>query len=322
MKETILSIPSPFGPPVDLIQFSWEGILSKETISIVSGIQGNHLNGIYLCSQLIRFFDSVEAGQEPSYYLKGRVKIIPAVNLPAIQEGKSLWSFHDLDMNLAFPGNGQGEIVERIATAVYEQTKDSKFGIILQNAEKHYEDDPHLFSLNPDGLTRDFARSLGPKNMREHRTSPTFRLCLYNQWIEQMITSVILSAGKQDYLDRPLCDTLFSGLINSFLWIGVLGSNQKKPKKHPLRFNRRDKEQFVFSPFGGFFLPAVKLGSEIKKGQKIGDVVDIYSGIVLKSLLAKSNGYLVTLRSHPMVYQKEVLAVLLTKSKSRFWFFK
>ena len=322
MKETILSIPSPLGPSIDLTQFSWEGTRPKETVSIIAGIQGNHLNGIYLCSRLIRFLDSVEAGKEPNYYLKGRIKIIPAVNLPAIQEGKGLWSFHDLDMNLAFPGNDQGEIVERIADAVYQHTKDSQFGIILQNADNHYEDDPHLFCLNPDGLTKDFARSLGPKNVREPQNSPIFRLCLYSHWIEQMITSVILSAGKSNHLDRLLCETLFPGLVNSFLWIGVLGNDREKPKKYPLRFNRRDNEQFVFSHSGGFFLPMAKLGSEIKKGQKIGDIVDIHSGIVLESLLAQSSGYLVTLRNYPVVYQKEVLAVLLGKSKSRFWPFK
>ena len=69
-------------------------------------------------------------------------------------------------------------------------------------------------------------------------------------------------------------------------------------------------------------MPMAKLGSEIKKGQKIGDIVDIHSGIVLESLLAQSSGYLVTLRNYPVVYQKEVLAVLLGKSKARFWPFK
>ena len=105
MKETILSIQSPLGPPTELAQFTWRGTQPKKTIAIVSGVQGNHLNGIYLCSRLIRFLNSVESGNEPGYYLKGVIKIIPTINLPAIQEGKGLWSFHDLDMNLAFPGN-------------------------------------------------------------------------------------------------------------------------------------------------------------------------------------------------------------------------
>ena len=118
MKETILSIQSPFGPSIELTQFIWEGTQPKNTVSIVSGIQGNHLNGIYLCSRLVRFLNSVESGKESGYYLKGVIKIIPATNLPAIQEGNSLWSLHDLDMNLAFPGNDQGEVTEQIAASV------------------------------------------------------------------------------------------------------------------------------------------------------------------------------------------------------------
>ena len=319
MKETILSIPSPLGPPTDLLKFSWEGTPIKETVSIVGGIQGNHLNGIYLCSRLIRFLDAVEAEIEPDYILKGRIQVIPAVNLPAFQEGSRLWSFDDLDMDLAFPGNDQGEVAEQIAAAVYQHTKDSQFGIILNNADNHYEDAPHLVCMNPDNLTKDFARSLGPLNAREPENSPALRLCLYNQWTENRLPSVILSAGKPNHLDRALCETLFAGLVNSLLWTGVLVNKRKKTKKYPVRFNNRNNEKFVFAGAGGFFLLLVQPGSEIKKGQKIGEIVDMYSGTVIDSPLAQSDGYLVTLRDYPVVYQKEVLAVLLKKQKFSFW---
>ena len=319
MKETILSIQSPLGPPTELAQFTWRGTQPKKTIAIVSGVQGNHLNGIYLCSRLIRFLNSVESGNEPGYYLKGVIKIIPTINLPAIQEGKGLWSFHDLDMNLAFPGNDQGEVPEQIAATVCRQTNDSQFGIILQSGDTHYDDAPHLLCLNPDGLAKNFARSLAIKNAREPKTSSAFRFCLYDQWVDQMITSVILSAGKPNHLDIPLCENILPGLINSLLWSGVLGNNQKKPIKYQMKFNRQSNEEFVTSHAGGFFIPTVKLGSEVTKGQKIGEIVDMHSNTTLESILSSSNGYLVTLRHHPMVYQSELLATLLGKPKFPFW---
>jgi len=167
VKETILSIESPLGPPIELVQFTWRGAQPKNTISIVSGIQGNHLNGIYLCSRLVRFLNSVESGKEPGYYLKGVIKIIPTTNLPAIQEGKRLWSFHDLDMNLAFPGNDQGEVPEQIAATICRQTKDSQFGIILQSGDTHYDDAPHLLCLNPDGLAKYRKK---PRHQKRART--------------------------------------------------------------------------------------------------------------------------------------------------------
>jgi hypothetical protein len=120
-------------------------------------------------------------------------------------------------------------------------------------------------------------------------------------------------------LDRALCETLFAGLVNSLLWTGVLVNKRKKAKKYPVRFNNRNNEKFVFAGAGGFFLLLVQPGSEIKKGQKIGEIVDMYSGTVIDSPLAQSDGYLVTLRDYPVVYQKEVLAVLLKKQKFSFW---
>jgi len=319
MKENILSIPSPLGSPINLFKFSWKGTRPKETISIVAGIQGNHLDGIYLCSLLIRFLDSVEARNEPEYQLNGRINVIPAINVPAIQEGNRLWSFDELDMDLAFPGNDQGEITEQTAAAVYQHTKDSQYGIILHNGDNHYENAPHLVCLKPDSINKDFVRSLGLQNAREPVNSPTFRLCLYSQWLEQKMTSVILSAGKPNHLNIPLCETLLSRLVNSLLWTGVLVHNRKKPKKFPVRFVSHDKENFVLAGSGGFFLPLVRPGSEIKKGQKIGEISNLYSGISNESLFAKSSGHVVTLRDYPLVYEKEVVAVLLEKQKFRFW---
>jgi uncharacterized protein len=319
VKEIILSIQSPLGPPTELVKFTWKGDTPTNTISIISGIQGNHLNGIYLCSRLVRFLNSVELGKEPGYYLKGVIKIIPATNIPAIQEDKGLWSFQDLDMNLSFPGSAQGEVTEQIAATVCRHTKDSRFGIILKSADIHYDNAPHLICLNPDGLAKDFARSLGTEFVREPIVSSNFKLGLYNQWADHIVTSIILSIGKPRHLDIRLCESIFPNLINSLLWTEVLGNDQKKPIKHQLRFNKQEHENFILSQSGGFFLPEVKLGSKIKKGQLIGSIFDIHSNSLLESIVANSSGYLVTLRDNPIVYQKEILAILLVNPKFIFW---
>ena len=54
--------------------------------------------------------------------------------------------------------------------------------------------------------------------------------------------------------------------------------------------------------------------------QPLGEVVDLYSGEVLETVTAREEGFLVTLRMHPLVHEKEPVAVLLTrKSKRWFW---
>ena len=158
--------------------------------------------------------------------------------------------------------------------------------------------------------------------MREPKNSPTFKLSLHSHWIDEMITSVVLSAGKANHLDITLCESILPGLINSLLWAGALGNDNKKIIKYKARFNKQNTEIFVSSHAGGFFLSRVKLGSEIQKGQKIGNIFNIYTNAILESVLANSSGYLVTLRNYSIVYQNEVLAILLEKSKFNFWRYK
>ena len=67
MKEKILSLPSPFGGNLEIYKNIWGK--STEPLSIVSGLQGDHLNGLFLNSHLTQFLDSVVEGIDPNYNL-------------------------------------------------------------------------------------------------------------------------------------------------------------------------------------------------------------------------------------------------------------
>ena len=60
------------------------------------------------------------------------------------------------------------------------------------------------------------------------------------------------------------------------------------------------------------FLKEVKVGNFLKKGQKIGEVRDIYSGKRLEELTTPEDGILITLRQYPIVYEKEPIAIILS----------
>ena len=51
MKQEILHIPTPFGEPLVLYKNRW-GPLDGEGLSIVSGLQGDRLNGMMVASRL------------------------------------------------------------------------------------------------------------------------------------------------------------------------------------------------------------------------------------------------------------------------------
>lgn len=320
MKEILLSIPTPFGPAITLYKNSWEASRTPDTVlSIVSGLHGDQLNGVYVNSLLTRFMDRVTSGQEPDYKLKGKVQIFPVVNIPAAQSGSPLGSFDELDYDLAFPGNDKGEVAERIARATLTHTSDSTHGIILKTADPLYEDAAHIQWMNPDRPAKKMAQILGLNVTRRLSESTTFQLSLFGHWMENDIPALTISQGKPGTLDRPLCDSLFLGLQDLMTHLGVLTTTRTKKEVTKQTVFQANKERPVTSSHAGLFVADTKVGTFLKKGEMIGQMTSIETGEVLEEYAAPEDGYLVTLRHYPLTFAKESIAILLTDKKQGFW---
>jgi uncharacterized protein len=314
VKEKVLSIPTPFGAPLDLYKNTWGK--SDDTLSIVSGLQGDHLNGMYLNSRLSQFLDSVVEGTDPNFTLKGRVVSFPVANLNAIQSGSSLWPYDGLDMDLAFPGNPQGETTEALASAIYTHTADSYWGFILQSAPPHYEDATHIQTLKAGGRIKKLCLDLQIEIARKLNEST--KVNLPYSWHEHDIASVTISAGSPRTLNRPQCETLFEGIVNFMVAEKILTDKRKIQSKQNTKFQfyEANDEVAVLTSTAGMFLKETKVGTSVQKGQQIGEIHDIYSGKRLENITASADGFLVTLRQYPIVYEKEPIATILTKNKT------
>ena len=64
------------------------------------------------------------------------------------------------------------------------------------------------------------------------------------------------------------------------------------------------------------FLKEVKVGNQLEKGQKIGEVRDLCSGKRLEVITSPEDGFLITLRQYPIVYEKEPIAIILSAKDS------
>ncbi len=314
MKEKILTLPNPFGSDLELYKNTWGK--SGEPLSIVSGLQGDHLNGMFLNSHLTQFLDSIVEGLDPHYTLTGQVQTFPVVNANAVQSGSRLWPLDGMNMDLAFPGNPDGETAEAIASTIWQHTKDSFWGIILQSAPPHYEDAPHIQSYKPDGREKKMYRDLQIETVRRQKESSTQKVNLFHQW--QDISSVILSSGAPRTINLKQCETLFQSILNFMKAEGILKDHRNKKSEHKTktRIYQSDEEIAVRTTTAGMFLKEVKVGNYLKQGQKIGEVRDIYSGKRLEEITAPEDGLLITLRQYPIVYEKEPMAIILTAKKS------
>ncbi len=315
MKEKVLSIATLFGAPLTLYKNTW-GKPGGETLAIVSGLHGDHLNGVYLSSRLSQFLDNVIDGGDRDYTLHGQVISFPVVNLNAVQSGSRLWPYDGVDMSMAFPGNPQSETTEALASAVLEHTANSYWGFVLQSAPPHNEDAPHIQTLKLDGRIKKLSRDLKIETVRKLNESP--KVSLYSQWQSRGMVAVTLSSGSPRTVNLPQCETLFQGIVNFMKAEGILKDRRKiKPDKNTApRFYQPEDEVAVPAGAAGMFLKEVKVGTSVRQGQRIGEIRDLYSGKRLEEITAPSSGFLVTLRQYPIVYEKEPLAIILTAKKS------
>ena len=318
MREEILNIPTPFGDPLVLYKNQW-GPKSGVALSIVSGLQGDRLNGLMVASRLSRFLNDVESGKETGYQIRGIIQVIPVVNYKAWETGNPIWNFDSQDVDLTFPGTELGELTETICNSVIRHTAESDYGFILQTGERHYEDAPHIKLIDPSRKRRNLARNLGLHIGREITETPSLILSLAKQWDLMGLDPFILSAGKPQTYDPQYCDLLLDGIINFMRTEGLLSCHHEKASLREMTFFDAHNECSVLTHKAGLFYPEPVIGTVIQKGNKLGEVRDLYEGVLLEEVHAPEDGTVVTLRDHPMVHEKELVAVLLREKNQR-WF--
>ena len=157
------------------------------------------------------------------------------------------------------------------------------------------------------------CRNLQIETARRQKDSPAQKVNLFHNWQEQEISSVIVSAGSPRTINPQQCKILFKGILNFMKTERILKEqkNQNPEYKTKTRIYHSDEEILLRTSTAGMFLKEVKVGNFLKKGQKIGEVRDIYSGKRLEELEAPADGLLITLRQYPIVYEKELIAIIL-----------
>jgi predicted deacylase len=68
---------------------------------------------------------------------------------------------------------------------------------------------------------------------------------------------------------------------------------------------------FVSADTSGVFLPGIRLGATVKKGEHLGNIISPSLGRVEQRVTAPCGGKVFTLREYPIVYQGALLARIL-----------
>ena len=309
-SRAIASYQTPSGKRVEIIKQSFSSFhkLPTKRIAFTSGLHGNELEGIYLCHLLIRYLKALKKSQPEAF--QGAVHIYPAVNPQAIAAGTRLWPFFSIDINRQFGGDNGNSLPAQSATALLNDLKSSTDLVVDVHASNlHLKEAPQIRII--DG----FHKKLIPLAVQcnvdliwVHPASPMFESTLGYNLNQAKIPTLVIETGTALRINQNFANRIFQGMLNLLHHTGVIVSTDSHSKtNYPIIINP-SQVILLQAEYAGLFIGHADLRSNIRKGEKIGEVLDATDGEVLQEVTAAESGFLFTTREHPLVYPGAPLA--------------
>lgn len=283
-----------------------EGDISQmKRISVVTGIHGDELEGQYVCFELQR-----RIAKERNH-LKGIVDIYPAMNPLGIDSITRGIPAFDLDMNRLFPGNIDGNMTEYIAAGIIEDVAGSDCVLDIHASNIYLTEIPQI-RINE--LHEEFLVPLAKKANVDfiwvHGASTVLESTFAHSLNSIGTPVLVVEMGVGMRLTKEYGDQMVDGIFNLMKELGIW-TGQVAAVKEPMLSKDPDDVSYLNATEGGLFVPSVKHGAFLKKGDVIGQIVDPLEGLVLDEVIAPQDGMLFTIRDYPIVDEGSLMGRLL-----------
>lgn len=284
-------------------------------VALVAGLHGDELNGVFVLSRLASFLRRVAAGSRLGAELRGRVLVIPAVNVLGVNVRTRNWPFDGTDVNRMFPGFEGGETTQRIAAALLRATGAARWRIDLHSSNADFEELPQVRLYDPSDEEREAARWLGLPAIVERPPSATFHATLASAWRAQGGRGLVIQAGHAGALQPAHCERLFRALLDFLEREGVLwGVRLAEVEEEVHAFGPRQAFP-VISEHAGWFVSRLKVGQWLRAGDRVGFVYDGFTGEQRADVKTPAAGLLAGLRRQPLLCEGDLLARILTREQ-------
>lgn len=310
-KETaLLRMTAPLREPFEIPYHDIGSELGPVRVALVGGVHGNELNGVFVLARLASYLRRVAAGEIGGQRLRGRVLVVPAVNVFGMNNGNRRWPFDGTDLNRMFPGYDAGETTQRIAHAVFEATREAAYRIDVHSSNVDFEEMPQVRLYEPTEEERRVARHLGLAAVIERRPDKVFTATLGHGWRSLGGVNLIVQVGRAGMLQLPHCTTLFRGFIEFLDHIGVLEGVELAEIEHDvLVFSERQTFAMV-SEWSGLLVSPLRVGDWVKGGDAVGRVFDPFNGEEKHVIRAPVDGLLSGVRRQPLLFQGDLVACI------------
>jgi uncharacterized protein len=316
-SQNILSIQTPLGPPIEIIRHTFPSQLPKPTqrISLVAGLHGDELEGLYVCHQLMEALKKLEVKKA----IKGEVHIYPAVNPQALETGTRLWPFFSVDINRTFGETSTHSLVTEASRTLLEDLKAHSDLVVDFHASNL-----QLMELPQIRIIQNFEKKLVPLAQLcnvdliwVHPNAEIFESTLGYNLNQAKIPTLVIETGICLRIHKKYCDQIVLGILNLLQQTGTIEFTEPLGKVETPKLVQPEYVAMIQANDAGLFIKQTEVGQTLNQGDKIGDLIDPVGGQVLEEIISPCSGLLFTLREHPLTGKGAPIARIATEKPFR-----
>ncbi len=274
-------------------------------ISIVSGIHGDELEGQYVCYEVAR-----RIAEHPEF-LHGIVDIYPALNPLGLESAHRTVPKMEMDMNRMFPGDKNGNMMERIAAAVVDSIAGSDICVDVHASDTAVREIPQV-RVSEEFAERmlPYAKLMNVDMIWMNATATVHESTLAHSMNILGVPTLVVEMGLGMRISRKYGNQVTEGIFNLMKEMGIW-EGEVKQTQFPV-ISTDGEVEFIRAGHTGVFLPSIEHNHYVCKGDLIGQIVNTYTGQIKQEIVAQKDGLVFTLREYPMVYEGALIARILT----------
>lgn len=306
MIKEVAAVELPVGEKLKILKNRIEGNdPASKRIVIVSGIHGDEFEGQYIS------YETARRIREHKEFFNGTVDIYPALNPLGLDIASRTVPKVNMDMNRTFPGNSQGTVMDKVAAAIVDDMAGADICLDIHASNVFIREIPQV------RISEEFADTLLPYaklmnvDMIWTNASETVHESTLAHSMNMLgVPAMVIEMGMGTRISRRFGNQVVDGIFNLMkemgMWLGETGKIQ-----FPV-ISTDGEVEFIRSKVKGVFLPAIEHNHYVKRGDRLGEIVNPLEGTVIDEIIARESGLVFSLREYPFVREGSLLLRILT----------